>query len=284
MRTERKPPAHRPISTKSPPLRRMRSSALWTALNHHLSPHLFRTYECLTSCVSVETPHVTRQSMPRSGTRPVHSPRSQLDGSTRRGHMVHELAARPGITERDATSRPTPCTATTDRSSLRPITWTSALSTRMGDRPSAPHSGAVVRGLTTSRMFALAVGVYQQHRRDGGGRCLRCGSRVCRSRRQAATVIEAAGVRPADIELAGQCGLRERGPWPVGRVRWPLIRRCAPTTPGHDSPPYVVARPASAGGRPALASRPPARRRHGGVHSASVRVMEEGNRIAHRRR
>lgn len=94
--------------------------------------------------------------------------------------MVHEEAARPGVTERDAISRPTPCTATTDRSSLLPINRALALFARMGDRPSAPHSGAVVRVLTTSRMFALAVGVYQHHRRDGG-RCLRRGqARPCR--------------------------------------------------------------------------------------------------------
>src|SRR5437868_2139813 len=114
--------------------------------------------------------------------------------------MVLARAAQPAITERDAMSRTPPCPATADHASLLPIARVPARHTRMGDRRFAPDGHAVVRGLTSTRMFALAVGLYRQHRRDGGGRCLVCGTMICRSRRHAATVIESAGVNPADVD------------------------------------------------------------------------------------
>jgi len=75
--------------------------------------------------------------------------------------------------------------------------------------PVAPRASDVVAGLRTSPRFALAVGVYQAHQRDSGGRCRSCGSKTCRSRRDAATIIAAAGVNLADVDTA-RCATRLR--------------------------------------------------------------------------
>ncbi len=64
-----------------------------------------------------------------------------------------------------------------------------------------PTEGVVVSALRCSRTFALAVDVYQRHRRDAGGRCQTCTTTTCRSRAQAATTIEAAGENPADFDM-----------------------------------------------------------------------------------
>jgi hypothetical protein len=75
--------------------------------------------------------------------------------------------------------------------------------------PVAPRVDDVVAGLRTSPRFALAVDVYQAHQRDSAGRCRSCGSKTCRSRRHAATIISAAGVNLADVATA-RCGIRLR--------------------------------------------------------------------------
>src|SRR3954454_5668992 len=75
--------------------------------------------------------------------------------------------------------------------------------------PVAPRASDVVAGLRTSPRFALAVGVYQVHQRDGAGRCRSCGSKNCRSRGHAATIIAAAGVKLAHVDAA-RCGIRLR--------------------------------------------------------------------------
>src|SRR4051794_33441316 len=71
----------------------------------------------------------------------------------------------------------------------------------------APRACDVIAGLRASPRFALAVDVYQGHQRDGAGRCRSCGSKPCRSRGHAATIIAAAGVNLADVDTA-HCGLR----------------------------------------------------------------------------
>jgi hypothetical protein len=83
--------------------------------------------------------------------------------------------------------------------------------------PVAPRASEVVSGLRASPRFALAVDVYQAHQRDSAGRCRSCGSKTCRSRRHAATIIAAAGVKLADVDTA-RCVVRLRRhqrPFPV---------------------------------------------------------------------
>jgi hypothetical protein len=75
--------------------------------------------------------------------------------------------------------------------------------------PVAPRASDVVAGLRSSPRFALAVDVYQAHQRDSAGRCRSCGSKTCRSRRHAATIIAAAGVNLADVDTT-RCGIRLR--------------------------------------------------------------------------
>jgi hypothetical protein len=75
--------------------------------------------------------------------------------------------------------------------------------------PATPRASDVVAGLRTSPRFALAVDVYQVHQRDGAGRCRSCGSKNCRARGHAATIIAAAGVNLADVDTA-RCGIRLR--------------------------------------------------------------------------
>lgn len=72
----------------------------------------------------------------------------------------------------------------------------------------APRADAVVSGLRSSSMFALAVQVYRVHQRDCAGRCRSCASQTCRSRVHAAIVIAAAGASPADFDTPVRCGLR----------------------------------------------------------------------------
>lgn len=97
-----------------------------------------------------------------------------------------------------------------------------------GIRPAKAHADAVVSGLRCTPMFALAVDVFRQHRRDGGGRCRSCGNAVCRTRRHAATIIEAAGVNPADFDAPSQ-----RKPWRRDGLSAP---------PSHSQPPARVRR------------------------------------------
>ena len=75
--------------------------------------------------------------------------------------------------------------------------------------PVAPRASDVVSGLRTSPRFALAVNVYQVHQRDGAGRCRSCGSKTCRTRGHAATIIAAAGVNLAEVDTA-RCGIQLR--------------------------------------------------------------------------
>jgi hypothetical protein len=65
----------------------------------------------------------------------------------------------------------------------------------------ASLGGAVLAsGLRHSRMFAIAVHVYQFHRVGLDGRCLRCATHNCRHRRHALKIIVAAGAEPRDFE------------------------------------------------------------------------------------
>jgi hypothetical protein len=102
--------------------------------------------------------------------------------------------------------------------------------------PVARRASDVVAGLRTSPRFALAVGVYQVHQRDGAGRCRSCGSKSCRSRGHAATIIAAAGVNLADVDMA-RCGIRLRRHQRAVPVRGASPQRVKIATPLGTTPP-----------------------------------------------
>ncbi len=120
----------------------------------------------------------------------------------------------PGGTSSPMPSR-CPARSTSTRPERRyPDVRESAAVGTVGTCSAGAHADAVISGLRDASMFALAVGVYRRHRRDGGGRCQSCGGAVCRLREHAAAIIEAAGVKPADVETSAR-------PMPAWRNRSP---------------------------------------------------------------
>jgi hypothetical protein len=115
--------------------------------------------------------------------------------------MAHQQPTRSAMTERDSRE-----VAPGRAKAHRPGCGEPEPVSPSRSRSVAPRADAVVSGLRSSPMFALAVQVYRVHQRDCAGRCRSCASRICRSRVHAATVIAAAGVNPADVDAPVRCG------------------------------------------------------------------------------
>ena len=115
---------------------------------------------------------------------------------------------------------PQSATAPSDRSTVPDIVT-------LG-RPVAPRADAVLSGLRFSPMFVLADQVYQSHQPDRAGQCQSCGTRGCRTRAHAATVIAAAGVNPGAVDMPTGCSHR-------------VLDERRRTTTGHRLPVRVMA-------------------------------------------
>lgn len=76
--------------------------------------------------------------------------------------------------------------------------------------PAALRADAVVRGLSPSSWFGLAVWIYRLHERDDADRCVSDVSRTWRSRTHAAAVITAAGIYGANATAPTRRGSNSR--------------------------------------------------------------------------